>query len=67
MKIGVEEEKRSLMRRVFGDTRTNFIRVKSSMMKVWQHRGPSKMVSLNQNTFRFIFARGSNHEGILQG
>lgn len=51
VKIGVEEGNRNLIGKVYGDKKANFLGVKSSLMKLWQQRGLSKVVSLEHNSF----------------
>lgn len=41
IKIRTEEGNRSLLGKVYKDKRANFVGVKSSMLKLWQHRGTS--------------------------
>lgn len=67
MKIGAEEGRRSLIRRVFEDKKANYLGVESSMLKLWQYRGLIKVVSFTQNTFQFVFARDLDCEGIMNG
>lgn len=67
VKIRVEEGLRRLIGRVFGDKKANFLGLKNVFMKLWQHKGLCKVISLNQNTFQFIFGRASDREAILQG
>lgn len=67
VKIGVEKGTRSLIGRVFGEKKSNFLVMNNSMMKLWQYKGLNKVVSLNQNTFQFIFSKEENQEGIMKG
>lgn len=67
VKIGAEEGRRSLIGRVFGDKKANYLGVKSSMLKLWQYKGLLKIVSLTHNTFQFVFAKDLDCEGIMQG
>lgn len=53
IKMGMEEGKRSLIGKVYEDKRANFQGVKSSMMKLWRHKGLIKVFNLTQNTFYF--------------
>lgn len=65
--VGLEEGRRSLIRKMFGEKRTNFVGVRSAMMRLWQHRGLSKVVALAPNVYQFIFQDAANREGVLQG
>lgn len=63
--IGYKEGSRSLIGKVFGDKRANFLGVKNSLMKLWHHRGLKRVVGLEQNTFQFVFNSPAAMEGIL--
>lgn len=65
--IGLEEGNRSLIGKVFGEKKANLVGVKSSLMKIWQHRGLRKVVGLESNTFQFIFEHEADKDGILRG
>lgn len=39
IKAGVEEGRRSLVGRVYGDKKANFLGIKSTFMKLWHHKG----------------------------
>lgn len=67
VQIGVEEGHRSLIGKVYGDKKANFTGVKSSLMKLWQYRGLSKVVALSLNTFQFVFNQASDRDGVMQG
>lgn len=64
--IGLEEGNKSLLGRVFGEKKANLVGVKSSLMKIWQHRGLRKVVGLEPNTFQFIFEKETDKDGILR-
>lgn len=65
--IGMEEAWRSLIGKVFGEKRANFVGLRSAMMKFWHNGGLCKVVALDQNVFQFVFKEASNREGLLQG
>lgn len=67
VKVGLKEAERSLIGRVFGEKKANLVGVKSTMMKIWQHRGLYKVVALDQNVFQFVFKEEGDREGIMQG
>lgn len=67
VQVGIEEGNRSLIGRVFGEKKANFMGVKSTMLKLWQHRGLIRVVSSGPNTFQFIFAKFVDREDIMQG
>lgn len=67
VKIGVEEGSRSLLGKVYGDKCANFIGVKSSLLKLWQHRGLCKVIALTHNIFQFVFTKASDRDGIMKG
>lgn len=43
--IGIEEGSRSLIGKVSGDKRSNFLGMKRAMMKLWVYKGLSKVVA----------------------
>lgn len=55
--IGVEEGQRSLIGKVFGEKRANFLGIKNTMLKLWHHKGLCKVVGLGHNFFQFVFAQ----------
>lgn len=65
--IGLEEDSRSLIGKIFGEKRANFQGVKNAMMKLWQHRGLCRVVSLTQNIYQFIFKEAGDREMVMQG
>lgn len=65
--IGLEEGNRSLVGKVFGEKRANFVGVRNTVMKLWQHRGLCKVVTVAPNVFQFVFEDASAREGVLQG
>lgn len=56
---------RSLIGKIFGEKKVNFLGIKSTMMKIWQHRGLSKVVALGQNAFQFVFTQSADRDAIL--
>lgn len=67
IQVGVEEGKRSLIGRVFGDKKANFLGLRTAFMKLWQYKGLCKVIALGHNAFQFIFPRTSDREAILEG
>lgn len=65
--IGIEEGHRSLIGKVFGEKRANFLGVKNTMMKLWQHKGLCKVVGLTQNVYQFVFQATAEREMVMQG
>lgn len=65
--IGMEERRRSLKGNVFREKRINFVGIKSSMMKLWQHRGLCKVVGIAQNVYQFTIDDASERDGVMQG
>lgn len=65
--IGLEEGNRSLLGKIFGENRANFLGVKNTMMKLWQNKGLCKVVCLTQNVFQFVFKEAWDREVVLQG
>lgn len=61
------EERRSLKGKVFKEKRTNFVGIKSSIMKLWQHRGLCKVVGIAQNVYQFKIDDTSERDGVMQG
>lgn len=55
--IGMDEARRSLIGKVFGEKRANLMGQKSAMIKFWYNKGLCKMVALDQNMFQFVFKR----------
>lgn len=66
VKIGMAEGNRSLIGKVYGEKRANFLGIKSSMLKLWQNRGISKVVALPQGLFQFVFNKEADRESIMQ-
>lgn len=60
--IGLEEGNRSLVGK-----KVNFVRVRNAVMKLWQHRGLCKVVTVALNVFQFVFEDASTREGVMQG
>lgn len=67
IKLRAEEGARSLIGRIFGDKKANFLGLKNAFMKLWQHKGLDKVIALEQNAVQFIFGKASNREAVLQG
>lgn len=65
--IGMEERRRSLIGKVFGEKRSNFVGVKSTMMKLWQHRGLTKVVTVAPNVYQFVFEHHLDREKVMLG
>lgn len=65
--VGMDEVGRSLIGKVFGDKRSNFVGMRNVMMKLWQHKELHKVVALEQNVYQFIFKSAVEREEILQG
>lgn len=65
--IGLEEGHRSLIGKLFGDKKANFVGIKGAMMKLWQSKGLCKIVALDQNVYQFIFGKAEDREPILRG
>lgn len=65
--LGMEEAKRSLIGKVFGDKKANLVGIRGTMLKLWGARGLHKVIPLDQNVFQFVFNAASDREGILQG
>lgn len=65
--MGIDEAKRSLIGKVFGEKRTNFIGMRNIKMKLWYHRVLCKVISLDLNVYQFVFNSAEEREGILQG
>lgn len=47
--IGMKKWRRSLIGKIFREKRTNFLAVKNALMKLWQHKGLCKVISLAKN------------------
>lgn len=60
----VEEGLRSLIDKIFGDKKANFLGLKNTFLKLWQHKGLCKV---GHNLFQFIFLRAVYREAILLG
>lgn len=65
--LGLEEGNRSLIGRIFGEKKANFIGVKNAMMKLWQHRGLCRVINLMQNVYQFVFKEAGDREVVMQG
>lgn len=51
---------------MFGEKRSDFVRVKSAMMKLWHHRGLCKVVALAQNVNQFMVKEAAEKEYVIQ-
>lgn len=58
--LGIEEGK------VFGEKKANFVGVKSTMFKIWNHKGLCKVKALSQNIFQFVFKRPEERDEVLE-
>lgn len=61
--VGMNEAGRSLIGKVL----TNFVGMRSAMMKLWHHRGLCKVVALEPNVYQFVFNSATERKGIPQG
>lgn len=41
--------------------------MKSTVTKLWQHKGLCKVIAITQNVFQFIFVHAEDREGVLKG
>lgn len=64
--MGVEEGMHSLIGRIFGDKKANFLGLRTAFMKLWQYKRLCKVIALGNNTFQFIFLKASDREAILE-
>lgn len=67
IKIGYEERGRSLIRKIVGEKKTNFLGGRNAMMKLWGQKGLCKVVILEQNIFQSVFEKKVDREKVLQG
>lgn len=65
--IGLEEGQRSLIGKIFGEKKANFVGVKGAMTKLWQSKGLCRVVALDQNVFQFIFGKAEDRDQVLSG
>lgn len=63
--LGLEEARRSLIGKVFREKKANLVGVRSTMMKLWQHRGLYKLTSLAHNVFQFVFREAKDRELVM--
>lgn len=45
----MDEVERSLVGKVFGEKKANFVGMRNAMMKIWHHKGLWKVVALELN------------------
>lgn len=64
--VGIEKGQRSLIGRIFGEKKANFIGVRNTVTKLWQHKGLCKVVALLPNVFQFIFQQAEDREAVLR-
>lgn len=67
VRVGLRKAERGLIGRIFGEKKANLVVVRSTMMKIWQHRGLYKVIALDQTIFQFFFKNAGDREGIMQG
>lgn len=65
--VGIEKGQRSLIGRIFGEKKANFIGVRNTVTKLWQHKDLCKVVSLSPNVFQFIFQQAVDRDAVLRG
>lgn len=63
--VGLEEGERSLVGRIFGEKRANFVGVRNTMMKLWHQNGIVKVIALSQNAFQFVFEDPAGRKEVL--
>lgn len=65
--MGMDEVKKSLIGKIFGEKKTNFMGMRNAIMKIWHHKGLCKVVALIFNVYQFIFTSIAERDEILHG
>lgn len=64
LSVEMEEAQRSIIGRIYREKKANVVGIRSTVMKLWDHRGLCKVIALTSNVFQFVFQE--DRESILQ-